>query len=273
MPTALSVIPKELLVQGPVHIEPGRDLWLSVDDTGAFGPDGTLPVEGSLEAAWSSLHVMTLMGREHCLAVCDAHVPGSAHGHDAYMEEAGVIPNQTLLTEELIQGWMRIGEKQILQPHAQFSLGSLLRDARLTRMFTGSDQVIWAQHAPIGGTETLFNTPIFPGLFSNIFYKGTHPIHDSHSGIWDAVGNPVGVMECMAARSKMVRRVFLGGNALEVCIMLTALNLSRFGIEVHMVMDAIGFLSFISQEHRMGIFGRLQAAGVKFSHTSQFVAA
>jgi len=203
--------------------------------------------------------------------VCDAHVPGSAHGHDAYTEVAGVIPNHTLLTEELIQGWMRIGEQHILQPYAQFSLGSLLHHARLTRMFTGSDQVIWAQHALIGTFETLFITPIFPRLFSNIFYKGTHPLHYSHSGIWDAVGNPVGVMECIAARPQMVRRVFLGGNALEVCIMLTALNLSRFGIEVYMVMDSIGFLAFISQEDRLAIFARLQAAGVKFSHTSQFV--
>lgn len=144
MPTSASVIPEDLLVQDPVIVEPGLDLQLSVDATMAFGPDGTLEVAGSAEAARITDQQAVHFGRENTIAVIDAHVPGSAHSDDAYTQEAGIVPNHTRLSEELIARWVEIGENKILQPHARFSLKGLRTEARLTRMFTGGDQTVWA---------------------------------------------------------------------------------------------------------------------------------
>lgn len=121
----------------------------------------------------------------------------------------------------------------------------------------------------MGSPETLFINPIQPSRFSNIFFKGTHPIHDSHSGVWDAVGNPVGVMAEIASRPVQVRAVYVDGNALEVCIYLTGLNLARFGIQVYIVVDGVGFLSFIDAASRQVLVQNLIRAGVKFVHSSQ----
>lgn len=269
MPTAASVIPESLLEHAVVHIEPGRDIALSVDATGAFGPGGTLAVEGAAEAAEVSAEQARNFGRQNALAVIDAHVPGSAHGDDAYTEEAGIVPNETGLTEELIAHWILIGEQRILKPHARFGLRQLRADARLTIMFTGGPQIVWKQHGLMGSRETQFLSPLYPELFANIFFKGTHPVHDSHSGIWDAVGNPVGVMTEIAARPQRVQKIFVDGNALEVCIRLTALNLARFGIEVYIVVDAVGFLPFINEAVRQQMVTDLVKAGVKFVHSSQ----
>lgn len=264
-----AVVNETLLIQGIVDIEPGRDIGLSVDATKAFSPVGTLPVEGSGSAVDVTVALANAMGRQNYYAVVDAHVPGSAHSHDAYTDEAGVVPNVTTLTEDLIARWMKIGESKILRPHAQFSLRQLRTEARLTRLFTHSDQIVWKQHAEMGGFETQFIYPLLPSMFCNIFFKGTHPVHDSHSGIWDAVGNPVGVMAAIAAREQPVRRVLLDGNALEVCVCLTAKHLCRFGFEVYLVVDAVGYLSFITEEKRRAILSDLLACGVRFVHSSQ----
>lgn len=269
MPTSASVIPEELFVQKPINVEPGLDLQLSVDVIMAFGPGGTLEVEGAADAARITFFLARKFGRPNALAVIDAHVPGSAHAHGAYRQEAGIVPNVTTLSEDIIARWIQIGEDRILKSHARFSLRSLRTEARLTRMFTGADQIVWAQHALMGGAETQFISSIWPELFSNIFFKGTHPVHDSHSGIWDAVGNPVGVMAEIASRPKQVRAVYIDGNALEVCIYLTGLNLARFGIQVYLVVDAIGFLPFIDGTSRQVLIQNLLHAGVKFVHSTQ----
>ncbi len=269
MTTSAQVIPEHLWVKGPIHVEPGKDIALSVDATRAFGPGGTLEVHGAAEAAVVDADTSRRFGRTNSLAVADAHVPGSAHAHGAYTQEAGIVPNQTLLSEEQIAAWIQMGEERILQPHAQFSLSQLRTDARLTQMFTGRPQIVWAQHACIGSEETLFIPPVVPEDFCNIFYKGTHPTRDSHSGIWDAVGNPVGVMAAIAARRERVRRIFVKGNALEVCIYLTLMNLARFGIEVFIVMDGVGYLSFIDDSTRAALVENLQRAGVRFVHSDE----
>lgn len=271
MSTSEIAIPEAMLVQSSVIVNPGLDVQLSVDATRAFGPGGTLEVEGAAEAAVKTVELASNFSPQNAVAVIDSHVPGSAHGHDAYTDEAGIVPSVTLLTERLITRWIEIGENSILRPHATFSLRNLRTDARLTRMFTGSDQIVWIQHALMGSVETQFITPVFSQLFSNIFYKGTHPVHDSHSGIWDAVGNPVGVMANLASRPLPVRAVFIDGNALEVCIRLTALNLARFGIQVYIVVDAVGWLPFIPQGQRDLMLRSLQQVEVKFVHSSQLL--
>ncbi len=76
-------------------------------------------------------------------------------------------------------------------------------------------------------------------------------------------------MAAIAAREMRVRRIFVFGNALEVCIYLTLLNLARFGIEVYMVVDGVGFLAFIDKATRTDIVQKLQQAGVQLVHSGQ----
>jgi len=268
MSTSESVIPEQFLLRDRVIVNPGCDIQLSVDAIGAFGETGTLRTEGSEDAAVVASSLAQQFSPVNAIAVLDGHVPGSAHADTAYNDLAGIVPNVTTLTEERIDQWIRIGEEKILRPSARFSLRSLRADARLTRMFTGGDQVVWAEHATMGSTETLFIAPLTPNMFGNIFFKGTHPLHDSHSAVWDAVGNPTGVMNDIASRQLPIRAVFIDGNALEVCIFLTAMNLSRFGIAVYIVTDGVGFLPFISDDNRLIIIKKLVQAGVKFTHTS-----
>lgn len=280
MATFESVFPVQYLERSPVHIEPGYDITLDVDQSGAFDDDETRPgplaTTGAKEAAIVSYGLNGRFSSENCYAVIDAHVPGSAHSELAYTAAAEIVPNQITLTEERICHWMKIGEQEILVPGAQFSLQQLITTARLTRMFTGRDQVVWAAHAGMGSWQTNLIAPLVPELYCNVFYKGTHPLHDSHSGVWDAVGNPVGTMHVIAARRKRVRKILVKGNAFDVCIYLTLRHLARMAVydpemEIYCVVDATGFLPFISQDVRIALIEELIALGVKFVHSSQLV--
>jgi hypothetical protein len=269
MATFVSMIPNKYLELGPIEVEPGRDISFGVDHTGAFSARGPLATEGSEEAAIAAFDLNDKFGVANCLAVIDAHVPGSAHSELAYTPEAEIVPNVTTLTEERVLGWMKIGEDRILRPGAMFSLGQLITSGRLTRWFTGRDQIVWAEHAGMGSWETNFINPLIPGQHCNIFYKGTHPLHDSHSGVWDAVGNPVGTIQTIAARPLHVRNIFVHGNAFGVCIYLTLRHLSRVaamtpGMTIYCVVDATGFLPFIDQQARLTLINELVELGVKF---------
>ena len=77
MATSETVIDSKYFVPGTVFVEPGKDIGLSVDATRAFGPGGTLSVEGADEAARVTERLCTFFGRANYLAVVDSHTPRS----------------------------------------------------------------------------------------------------------------------------------------------------------------------------------------------------
>lgn len=271
--TAASVIPKSLWVQGVVNVEPGRDIKFTTDACGAFTKTGGLPVEGAEAAAMVTHQTNTCFGPDNCLFVNEAHVKGSTHSTETYEEEAGVVPNLTQTTPELIKHWMQIGESHVLRPHAQFGLNGALMAARLSKMVTGSWPTIWSEHGIVSTIETCFIPPITIKDYSMSHYKGTHPLYDSHSGIIDASGVPVGTLTTIASRHTPVRAIFCDGNALEVCIYLTLKHLAErtrhLDITIYCIVDATGFLPFIDAGIRNILIKELVGLGVKFVHSSQ----
>jgi len=271
--TAASIIPENMWVQGVVYVEPGRDIKFTTDACGAFAKTGGLPVEGAEAAAVVTHQTNTCFSPDNCLFVNEAHVKGSTHSAETYTEEAGVVPNLTQITPEQVEHWMQIGESRVLRPHAQFGLNGALMAARLSKMVTGSWPVIWNEHGIVSTTETCFIEPITISDYSMSHYKGTHPLYDSHSGIIDASGVPVGTLTTIASRRTPVRAIFCDGNAFEVCKYLTLKHLAErtrhLGITIYCIVDATGFLPFIDAGVREMLVKELVELGVKFVHSNQ----
>ncbi len=273
MPTLASVFPEELLVRGPVIIEPGPVIKFTVDATIAFSKNGGLPVEGAEEAAVVTHATNLEFGPDNCLCVNDAHMPGCAHSVKTFTDEARVVPNVTQLTPELIARWQGFGAGRILRPHAQFGLDGLLMSTLVSKAVTGRWPTIWSEHGVFGTLETTFIGPVTVADYTMVHYKGTHPLYDSHDGIMDASGKPVGTLERIAARRIRTQAIVFDGNAFEVCKFLTmkrsALLLRHLNVEIYCLVDATGFLPFIDQKIRVALINELRELGVKFVHSTQ----
>lgn len=271
--TSASVIPEELLEVGSVPVKPGRDMKFSVDPTKAFSAQGGLPVEGAEEAALVTHETNCHFEPDNCLVVVDAHVKGCTHSVATYTKAAGVNPNVTQITPMLIEYWREIGEQNVLRPHAQFGLQGALMAARLSKMATGDWPTIWAEHGVVGTDQTTLIPPSAIDEYTMVHYKGTHPLFDSHSGVIDASGAPVGTLATIASRRTPVSAIFCDGNALEVCVYLTLKHLAErtrnLDIQIYCLVDATGFLPFIGHTIRLALINELRELGVKFVHSSQ----
>jgi len=97
----------------------------------------------------------------------------------------------------------------------------------------GRPQVLWPDHCVQGTRGAQLHEDLVPGDAN--FTKGTNPVADSYSGLYDDDGNSTGLAEFL--REKGVREITLCGLATDYCVKLTALDAVKEGFEVRVVAD------------------------------------
>ena len=101
----------------------------------------------------------------------------------------------------------------------------------------GVDQTAWPDHCVQNTRGAEFADQLQTHMFNAVFRKGMDPTVDSYSGFFDNnMQNPTGLEGFLTARN--VKRVFVCGLALDVCVKWTAVDSARLGFETYVIEDA-----------------------------------
>lgn len=218
----------------PVYVNPEQDLFLSVDAIEAFGPRGGLPVPGAMTIVLPIIRSALAFPIENRIKVDDCHAPYHIGAVGGFTSESGVVGNVTQLTREVV-GEM---DELSIHPMARFDIEYLEVYIELVRENTGAYPFVYNRHAENGTDETL---PL-PGLedlkYAIEIKKGIDPRRESNSAIRDAIGESTGVLEYIEDHfADNIRRVFVVGLALNICVFHTIRDLVKAGFEVVVVLD------------------------------------
>ncbi|HBK34921.1 MAG: Pyrazinamidase/nicotinamidase [Candidatus Uhrbacteria bacterium GW2011_GWE2_40_58] len=258
-------------LQRPVFINPFNDMLGIVDVTGGFFPGGGLPVPEAEEIVDPVIQLIVLFGPENTWTAIDCHPYDPTYqrvcGHIAfdtsYAPEAEVIGNKTLLTP----GFVSNLTPAMLMPHAGFDLPYLRQYAMAVRANTGEYQVVWVEHSMEGTEQAMLVPALRRYPFAIVIYKGRSPRKDSHSAVFDAVGEPTNLLEQIRMRRYQVRRIFLVGLAFNICVAYTAFDLLKQGFEVYIVVDGTKGIEIVDG-HIASMIQKLIQMGAKFVHST-----
>ena len=130
----------------------------------------------------------------------------------------------------------------------------------------GAPQTLWPDHC-VQGTEGAALHPALPSEpLTLVLRKGQRTDADSYSAFRDALGRPLRLT--LRMRADGIKRVFIGGLALDYCVGFTALDASKMGFETFVVEDAT---RSVDPKSEAAMRERLADAGVKFVHSGDFV--
>ena len=252
-----------------------NDMLGIVDLTGAFVTGGGLPVPGAEDTIPIVVGLVEKFEPKNTWVSIDQHPYDPTYqlqrGHIAfdtsYAPSAGVVGNVTTLTHELVRNWT----PEMLMPHAGFDL-KYLREVYIPGVIvhTGMPQVVWVEHAMEGTEEALLVPALRHYPFAIVIYKGRSTRRDSHSPVFDAMGSPTNLLEEIRMRPYKVRRVFLTGLALNVCVAYAALDLIKQGFEVYLVLEGTRGIE-IAKGHIGMMSMKMAQMGVKFVHVEDLI--
>ncbi|KAF1029113.1 MAG: Nicotinamidase [Pseudomonas sp.] len=163
----------------------------------------------------------------------------------------------------------RVGSKDAHTPHAPWVVGQHSEMLQPTGL--AHADVTWVAHC-VPGTEgfTLLDTLPTPYAYDYFIWKGVEPdlhpygacFHDLHDKL------STGVIEYLNAHG--IRRVLVGGLALDYCVKTTALQLLKAGFDVVLHLPAC---RGISEAGGVQAVKDLQQAGAAISHSRDELAA
>ncbi len=105
-----------------------------------------------------------------------------------------------------------------------------------TILLDGRDQILWPDHCVQGTRGADFSSHLEHTRIQAVFYKGTDPLLDSYSALFDNDHRrSTGLIEYLRERS--VEEICVLGLATDYCVQATVLDALREGLRVRLVTD------------------------------------
>lgn len=252
----------------PVFIDSEQDLFMSVDAIEAFGPRGGLPVPGAMSIVLPIVRAALAFPVENRLKIDDCHARHHIGATGGFSSESGVVGNATQLTPEVVAEM----DEFSIHPMARFDIEYLEVYIELVRENTGGYPFVYNRHAENGTDETL---PL-PGLehleYAIEIKKGIDPRCESNSAIRDAIGESTGVLEYIEDHfGDKIKRVFVVGLALNICVFHTICDLVKAGYEVVVVLDGCSGIDVVPGHIEARMKELEEMSGVSFAYSYQLI--
>jgi nicotinamidase/pyrazinamidase len=132
----------------------------------------------------------------------------------------------------------------------------------------GSEQRMWPSHCVQNTPGADFHPELIVGEDDIIVQKGKNQAVDSYSGFFDNdKGSQTELHEKLQEHN--IDEVFVGGVALDVCVMSTCVDAVSLGYKTHLVVDASRGLS---EESNNAAIERLRNLGVDIVYSTDIIA-
>lgn len=125
------------------------------------------------------------------------------------------------------------------QDHASFASnhGTDVPLFSIRKIKSGVDQVMWPNHCVQGTTGSEFHKDLIVHDTDVIVKKGMNTDIDSYSGFFDNAAQEKTELDTLL-RERKITDLYIGGIALDVCVLFTVLDAVKLGYNVFFIEDA-----------------------------------
>jgi nicotinamidase/pyrazinamidase len=137
----------------------------------------------------------------------------------------------------------------------------------LVKLESGVDQVMWPDHCVQDTKGSDFHPDLIVESSDIIVKKGMNPKVDSYSGFFDNEANAKTNLEQLL-KEKGVTDLYIGGIALDVCVLFTCMDARKLGFNTYLILDASRGLG---EEQNCEAIKKMKNAGVTIINSDQII--